>query len=109
MRRPQTATTSERQNPLLAEWTGAFALPPFAAIKPEHFRSAFDQALAAHRSEIDAIAASSSAPSFDNTIVALEKSGRELDRVANVFIVLTGANTSDEIEAIEREISPLLA
>ena len=50
-----------------------------------------------------------SAPSFDNTIVALEKSGRALDRVANVFFVLTGADTSDEIEAIEREISPLLA
>jgi len=94
---------------LLADWTGAFALPPFAAIKPEHFRPAFDHALAAHRSEIDAIATNASAPSFDNTIVALEKSGRALDRVANVFFVLTGADTSDEIEAIEREISPLLA
>ena len=94
---------------MLADWTGAFALPPFAAIKPEHFRPAFDHALAAHRSEIDAIATNASAPSFDNTIVALEKSGRALDRVANVFFVLTGADTSDEIEAIEREISPLLA
>jgi len=94
---------------LLADWTGAFALPPFAAIKPEHFRPAFDHALAAHRSEIDAIATNASAPSFDNTILALEKSGRALDRVANVFFVLTGADTSDEIEAIEREISPLLA
>ncbi len=94
---------------MLADWTGAFALAPFAAIKPEHFRPAFDHALAAHRSEIDAIATNASAPSFDNTIVALEKSGRALDRVANVFFVLTGADTSDEIEAIEREISPLLA
>ena len=94
---------------MLADWTGAFALPPFAAIKPEHFRPAFDHALAAHRSEIDAIATNASAPSFDNTILALEKSGRALDRVANVFFVLTGADTSDEIEAIEREISPLLA
>jgi peptidyl-dipeptidase Dcp len=109
MKPPKTAATSGRQNPLLADWTGAFALPPFAAIKPEHFRPAFDHALAAHRSEIDAIAANASAPSFDNTIVALEKSGRALDRVANVFFVLTGADTSDEIEAIEREISPLLA
>jgi peptidyl-dipeptidase Dcp len=106
---PRTAATSERQNPLLADWTGHFALPPFVAIKPEHFRPAFDHALAAHRSEIDAIAADPSAPSFDNTIVALERSGRALDRVANVFFVLTGADTSDEIEAVEREISPLLA
>ena len=49
------------------------------------------------------------APSFDNTIAALEKSGRELERVANVFFVLAGADTSDEIEAIERDVSPLLA
>ena len=109
MKRPKTAAASEDRNPLIADWTGAFALPPFAAIKPEHFRPAFDRALAAHRAEIDAIAADPAAPSFDNTIVALEKSGRELDRVANVFFVLTGADTSDEIEAIERDISPLLA
>ena len=109
MKRPKTAAAHEDQNPLLAEWTGAFKLPPFASIKPEYFRPAFDRALAAHRVEIDAIAVNPSAPNFDNTIVALEKSGRELDRVANVFFVLTGANTSDEIEAVEREISPLLA
>ncbi len=109
MKRPKTAAASQDRNPLIADWSGAFALPPFAAIKPEHFRPAFDRALAAHRAEIDSIAANPSAPDFDNTIVALEKSGRELDRVANVFFVLTGADTSDEVEAIEREISPLLA
>ena len=109
MKRQKTPAASEDRNPLLAEWTGAFALPPFASIKPDHFRPAFDHALTAHRAEIDAIAANPSAPDFDNTIVALEQGGRELDRVANVFFVLTGANTSDEIEAIEREISPLLA
>ena len=109
MKRPKTAAASQDRNPLIADWSGAFALPPFAAVKPEHFRPAFDRALAAHRVEIDSIAANPSAPDFDNTIVALEKSGRELDRVANVFFVLTGADTSDEIEAIEREISPLLA
>ena len=97
------------QNPLLAAWTGAFELPPFAQIKPGHFRSAFDRALVAHRAEIDAIAADPTAPSFDNTVAALEKSGRELDRVADVFHVLAGADTSDEIEAIERDVSPLLA
>ncbi|HLA21247.1 MAG TPA: M3 family metallopeptidase, partial [Pseudolabrys sp.] len=102
---PQTAA----QNPLLADWTGAFGLPPFEAIQPEHFRPAFDRALARHRAEIDAIAGNAADPSFDNTIAALEKSGRELERVANVFFVLTGADTGDAIEAIEREISPLLA
>ena len=88
----------------------AFGLPPFA----RHQAGAFPPglrcgALAAHRAEIEAIAADPAAPTFDNTIVALEKSGRALDRVANVFFVLAGANTSDAIEAVEREMSPLLA
>jgi peptidyl-dipeptidase Dcp len=107
MTRPRPA--SDSQNPLLAHWTGTFELPPFAAIRPEHFRPAFDRALVKHRAEIDAIAENAAAPGFDNTIVALEKGGRELERVSSVFFVLTGADTSDEIEAIERDISPLLA
>jgi peptidyl-dipeptidase Dcp len=102
-------SASDNRNPLLTDWTGSFGLPPLGAIKPEHFRPAFDRALAAHRVEIDAIAASPSAPSFGNTIEALEKSGHELDRVSNVFFVLAGADTGDAIEAVEREISPLLA
>ncbi len=109
MTRPQVTTASENKNPLLADWIGAFELPPFGAIRPEHFRPAFDRALADHRAEINAIAANHSAPSFENTIEALEKSGRALDRVANLFSVLAGADTSDAIEAVERDVSPLLA
>jgi peptidyl-dipeptidase Dcp len=107
MTHPQPAI--DTANPLLAEWTGAFGLPPFEAIKPAHFRPAFDKALAAHRAEIDAISANQDVPSFANTIEALEKSGKALDRVSNVFFTLTGADTGDEIEAIERAVSPLLA
>ena len=109
MKGMNSPSATEAQNPLLATRTGAFELPPFAAIEPGHFRPAFDRALAAHRAEIDVIAANPAAPSFDNTITALEKSGRELESVANVFFVLAGADTSDEIEAIERDVSPLLA
>jgi peptidyl-dipeptidase Dcp len=105
----QPASVSDTQNPLLADWTGDFGLPPFGTLKPEHFRPAFDDALARHRTELDAIAADAAAPTFDNTIVALERSGRDLDKVANVFFVKTGADTGDELEAIERDISPLLA
>jgi peptidyl-dipeptidase Dcp len=104
---PQSAPAEH--NPLLSDWTGAFGLPPFEAIAPEQFRPALDHALARHRAEIDAIAANPAAPSFDNTIEALERSGRALDRVSNVFFVLAGADTGDAIEAIERDISPLLA
>ena len=107
MTRPQSAP--DAQNPLLTDWTGPFGLPPFGAITPDRFRPAFDAALAAHRAEIDAIAADPAAPSFDNTIVALERGGRALDRVANVFFMIAGADTSDAIETIEREVSPLLA
>jgi peptidyl-dipeptidase Dcp len=102
-------TQNSAPNPLLADWTGAFGLPPFETLTPEHFRPAFDQALAAHRAELDAIAGNPDKPSFDNTIVALEKSGRDLDRVANVFFVKAGADTGEAIEAIERDMSPLLA
>jgi peptidyl-dipeptidase Dcp len=100
---------TEMQNPLLAKWAGALELPPFEAIRPSHFRPAFDRALADHRAEIDTIAENPVPPDFENTIAALERSGRALERVVSVFFVLAGADTSDEIEAIERDISPLLA
>jgi peptidyl-dipeptidase Dcp len=104
-----TSSSTDLENPLLATWSGQFELPPFAAIKAEHFRPAFDRALAEHRAEIDTIAQNAAEPSFENTIAALEKGGRELERVANVFFVLAGADTSDDIEAIERDVSPMLA
>src|SRR5262245_59349412 len=107
MNRKQPAP--DTQNPLLGAWDGAFELPPFAALEPEHFRPAFDHALAGHRAEIESIAAEAARPTFDNTIGALEKSGHELERVASAFFVPTDAHTSDAIEAIEREVSPLLA
>lgn len=102
-------TQTASQNPLIADFTAAYGLPDFSAIKPEHFRPAFDRALAEHRAEIDAIAAQAVAPTFANTIEALEKSGRALEKVSNVFFVLAGADTSDALEAVEREVSPLLA
>jgi peptidyl-dipeptidase Dcp len=99
----------QEPNPLLATWTGSFGLPPFAAIKPDHFRAAFARALASHRAEIDAVAGNSEAATFENTIVALERSGHDLARVANAFFVLARADTGEALEAVEREISPLLA
>ena len=105
----QPASASDAKNPLLTDWTGDFGLPPFAALTPEHFRPAFDEALSRHRAELDAIAGNPAPPTFDNTIVALEQSGRDLDKVANVFFVKAGADTGDAIEAVERDISPLLA
>jgi peptidyl-dipeptidase Dcp len=96
-------------NPLLQEWSGPFGLPPLDTVAPQHFPPAFEQALAAHRAEIDAIAGAPAAPSFDNTIAALERSGAALERVSDVFFVLAGAHTGDALEAVERDISPRLA
>ncbi|MEJ0078650.1 MAG: M3 family metallopeptidase [Alphaproteobacteria bacterium] len=98
-----------QNNPLLADWTAPFAVPPLAAIRPEHFPPAFEQALAAHRVEVDAVAGDRAEPDFDNTVAALERSGRLLARVSNVFYVLAGAHTSEPIQAIERDMAPKLA
>ena len=76
------------ENPLLEPWTGAFEAPPFDRFEPRHFRPAFEAALSQARAEIDVIAADSAPPSFANTIEALERSGRRLDRVASVFFNL---------------------
>ncbi len=96
-------------NPLLEPWTGPFEAPPFDRFEPRQFRPAFDAALSQARAEIDAVAVDPAAPTFANTIDALERSGRSLDKVASVFFNLTGAHTNDELQAIEREIAPILA
>jgi peptidyl-dipeptidase Dcp len=96
-------------NPLLAPWTGPFELPPFDAITPGHFRPAFDAALRAHEDEIAAIAGAADEPTFANTIAALERSGEALRRVSAVFFNLAGADTNDALQAIERDMAPILA
>ncbi len=96
-------------NPLLAAWNTPFGLPPFESIQPEHFRPAFDQALAEQQTEIAAIADSTEEPSFANTIEALEKSGAGMKRVGDVFFNLAGSHTNDAIQATEREMAPILA
>jgi peptidyl-dipeptidase Dcp len=96
-------------NPLLEPWPSALGLPPFDALKAEHFRPAFDAAMAGQKAAIAAITGTGDAPTFANTIVPLELSGLGLDRVAAVFFHLSGADTNDALQAIERDIAPLLA
>ena len=97
------------QNPLLAKWRTPFKLPPFAEIRPEHYLPAFKASFAEHRADIRAIASATSKPSFANTIVALEKAGDTLTRVAEVFYNLAGADTNEALQAIERELAPQFA
>ncbi|HQW38707.1 MAG TPA: hypothetical protein PLO00_08315, partial [Usitatibacteraceae bacterium] len=100
---------TDHDNPLLAPWEAALGLPPFTAIRPEHFAPAFAQALAAHRAEIDAIATDPAEPTFENTVAALDASGRLLTRVEAAFMNLTRADTSEALQAVEREMAPRLA
>src|ERR1700745_2492372 len=96
-------------NPFFETWTTPFGLPPFERIRPEHFPPAFDRAMAVHSAEIAAITGSAAAPTFANTIEALERAGRLLDRVSRVFFNLDSSNTNDALEAIARDYAPKLA
>jgi peptidyl-dipeptidase Dcp len=98
-----------QDNPLLATWTTPFGVPPFDLIKPEHFVPAFEQAMAEHLAEIAAIGANPEAPSFANTVEALERSGRSLERVGSVFGNLVSSLGGPALEAIDTEMSPKLA
>lgn len=97
-------------NPLLAPWPGPFGgLPPFDAVRPGHFPEAFAHAIAWHRAEIAAISADPSPPTFENTILTLERTGRALDRVRSVFGVMTENIGTAAYQALDRQWAPQLA
>ncbi|MGB0497243.1 MAG: M3 family metallopeptidase [Rubricella sp.] len=96
-------------NPLLAPFDRPFGLPPFDAIAPEHFPPAFEAAFAEARAKIGAIRDNEDAPTFANTIEAMELAEEMLDRVAGVFFNLAGTDSTPEIEAIARDWSPRFA
>jgi peptidyl-dipeptidase Dcp len=96
-------------NPLLAPWTAPHGLPPFPAIRPEHFAPAFEVAMREHRAELDAIAAQPDAPSFDNTVARLDASGRLLARLDGVFHNLCASHTSDALQSVQRELAQPMA
>ncbi len=97
------------QNPLLSEYKTPFGVPPFDLIKEEHYLPAFREAIRLHDEEIAKIAGSTQEATFVNTIEAIEYSGDLLTKVNNVFFALNGANTNEQMQAIAREITPMLA
>ena len=101
--------TDAAANPFFETWDTPFGLPPFDAIRPEHFAPAFERAIAEHKAEIETIETTSEVPTFENTILALEASGKAITRVNAVFWNLSGAHTDDALQAIERDIAPELA
>ncbi|WP_229518554.1 M3 family metallopeptidase [Massilia sp. PAMC28688] len=96
-------------NPLAAASTLPFQYPMFDKIKDSHYQPAFAAGMREQLAEVAAIAGSKDAPTFDNTIVAMEKSGQLLSRVSTIFSALQGANTNDKLDAIDREMAPRLA
>lgn len=103
---PATTTPASDINPALIHWEGPMGLPEFARIDDQDFAAAFAAALPAHLAEIDAIANDPTAPTFENTIVALELAGDMYSRVSGVFWNLSGANTNDTLQELERQLSP---
>jgi len=99
------AMDAQAQNPLLQAWLTPHATPPFTEIQPEHFLPAFEQAFADHAAEVAAITHDPTSPDFANTIVALERSGKLLSKVAAVFYDLVSAHSSPELLKIDSEVS----
>ena len=110
-------TEDQASAPAIPEATGYFAqdsdlpfhAPDFTKISEDDYIPAFEQGMAIQKAEVQAIIDNPAAPNFENTIVALEKSGKLLGRVGRVFFALTGANTTDRLDAINTEISPKLS
>jgi peptidyl-dipeptidase Dcp len=103
------ASPTPSVNPLLAEWPAPHGLPPFDAIRPEHFEPALRAAMQMHRDELEAIAAQDAPPDFENTIAAFDRCARTLSRVESVFYNLAASQTSPQLQAVQRDLAAPLA
>ena len=99
----------QRTNPLLAKWDTPFEVPPFDRIDTSDYFPAMMESIRQHEVEIEAIAENNSAPTFENTILAFDTSGKLLTRITNVFFNLLEANTNDQMQKIAEKISPILS
>jgi peptidyl-dipeptidase Dcp len=106
---PSASVSSMIDNPLLSESSLPYHSPPFDKIKDEHYPPAFEKGMADQLKEVEAIATNKEQPTFENTIVALERSGELLGRVDRIFSNLAGANTNPALQKTEKEMSPKLA
>ncbi|MCF0166386.1 MAG: peptidase M3, partial [Bacteroidales bacterium] len=99
----------QNKNPLLKEWDAPFGIAPFSEILPEHYREAIPEAIKAHKAEIEAIATNPEAPTFENTVEALDRSGELIGRIYAVLGSETNINSNDEINAVEEEFLPIVS
>lgn len=104
------APAADPNNPLLAEWTGPYGgVPPFDQVRVEHFKPALEAAMAQERAEVEAIANNPAAPTFQNTIEAMERTGRASGRVGTAYGIWSSNMNTPEFQAVEREMAPKLA
>ena len=96
-------------NPLLAEFNTPYGVPPFDLIKAEHYKPAFKQAMSLHNEEVAAILANQEEPTFENTILELDRSGSLLANISELFGMMCAAMNSEEMQEVQEEVMPLLA
>ena len=105
-----TAPAATAANALLAPWTGPYGgVPPFDRARVEDLRPALTAGMQQQLAEIEQIAANPAAPTFENTIAALERSGRALDRASTIYGIFTSTLQDDAVQAVEQEMAPKLA
>ena len=104
-----TIMACTNQNPLLTEQNTPYGVPAFDKVKIEHYMPAFEKAIAENKAEIEAIVNNPEAPTFANTIEALDRSGELLDKVVGVFFNVLEADGNDEMNKIAEEVTPLLS
>ncbi len=102
-------TEKDSDNPFFAEYTTPFQVPPFDKIDTSHYLPAFIEGMKQHDAEIEAIVANTEAPTFENTILAFDKSGKLLTKVSKVFFNVNEANTDPQMQEIAKKVSPLLS
>ncbi len=97
------------ENPFFAEWNTPYGVPPFDRIAPEHFLPALERGMSLHDAEIDAITSDNDAPTFENVILAYDRSGRMLAQTELIFGMLCAAENTPEMQALQERVMPLLA
>lgn len=96
-------------NPFLSDYDTPFQVPPFDKIDTTHYMPAFEEGMKQHDAEIQSIINDSKAPDFENTILALDKSGKLLSNISLVFFAINDANTNEQLQSIARKVNPLLS
>ncbi len=104
-----TLMACNNQNPFLSEQNTPYGVPAFDKVKTEHYMPAFEAAIAQNKAEIEAIVSNPAEPTFENTIVALDRSGALLEKVSGVFFNVLEADGNDEMNRIAEKVTPMLS